>query len=141
MSNQPGQTVESFRPFPSAQPVQASLTDRHKAIVRAIHEGLSQGDLSVLEPHPGLAPMREWFPLFLRAFPDIQTVTEELVAEGDWVAYRLVNRGTHLGEWRGCSPTGQALEFEVNGMYRFAAGRIVQAHGQANLGDVMRQVG
>jgi predicted ester cyclase len=125
----------------SVQATETSVTERNKAIVRAIHEALTQGDLSVLEAHPGLAPMREWFPLFLRAFPDVQTVTEELVAEGDWVAYRLVNRGIHLGEWRGCAPTGRELEFEVNGLYRFAAGRIVQAHGQANLGDVMRQAG
>jgi predicted ester cyclase len=64
-------------------------------------------------------------------------VTEDLVAEGDWVAYRLVNRGTHAGEWRGIPPTGNELEFEIAGMYRLEAGMIVEAHGHANLGDVM----
>ena len=114
-------------------------TERNKAVVRDVHDALVQGDFSVIEAHPGLAPMRGWFPAYLRAFPDTRTVTEDLVAEGDWVAYRLVNRGTHAGEWRGVPPTGNELEFEIAGMYRLEAGMIVEAHGHANLGDVMSQ--
>jgi predicted ester cyclase len=118
---------------------ESTLIDRNKATVRHIHDQLIQGNLAVLDDHPALAPMRAWFPAFLRAFPDTRTLTEDLVAEGDRVAYRLVNRGTHVGAWRGVAPTGRELEFEIAGMYRFAAGRVVEASGHANLGDVMTQ--
>lgn len=39
------------------------------------------------------------------AFPDFATQTEDMIAEGDRVAYRWVSTGTHLGPYLGVPPT------------------------------------
>lgn len=42
---------------------------------------------------------------FRTAFPDIQIVVEEVIAEGDYVAFRSTMRGTHKGELMGIAHT------------------------------------
>lgn len=42
---------------------------------------------------------------WLKAFPDFRFKIEDIIAEGDKVAYRLVFKGTHQGEIFGISPT------------------------------------
>lgn len=39
------------------------------------------------------------------AFPDARATLEDIVAEGDRVAYRLTIRGTHEGAFLGVAPT------------------------------------
>jgi steroid delta-isomerase-like uncharacterized protein len=43
------------------------------------------------------------------AFPDFATRTEDMIAEGDRVAYRWVSTGTHLGPYMGMPPTKKQL--------------------------------
>ncbi len=48
---------------------------------------------------------------FYRSFPDYTHDIEEMIAEGDRVAARVVLRGTHLGEYSGVEPTGQQVSY------------------------------
>src|SRR3990172_7589430 len=41
------------------------------------------------------------------AFPDIEMVIEDVIAEGDKVVVRYTARGTHLGQFSGLAPTGK----------------------------------
>ena len=43
--------------------------------------------------------------MLVRAFPDLTVEIEEMVAEGDSVAVRAIERGTHRGPLMGISPT------------------------------------
>src|SRR5215472_14120109 len=43
---------------------------------------------------------------FRRGFPDLRLEAEDMLAEGDKVAFRMLLRGTHQGEFQGIVPTG-----------------------------------
>ena len=48
---------------------------------------------------------------FYRSFPDYTHDIEEMIAEGDRVASRVVLRGTHLGDYSGVAPTGIQVSY------------------------------
>ena len=48
---------------------------------------------------------------FYRSFPDYTHDIEEMIAEGDRVAVRVVLRGTQLGEYSGIAPTGRQVSY------------------------------
>ncbi len=48
---------------------------------------------------------------FYRSFPDYTHDVEEMIAEGDRVAARVVLRGSHLGEYSGIAPTGSQVSY------------------------------
>jgi steroid delta-isomerase-like uncharacterized protein len=49
-----------------------------------------------------------------RSFPDFTFTIEEVVAEGDSVAFRFVATGTHRGALQGIPPTNK--QFQINGL-------------------------
>ena len=63
------------------------------------------------------------------AFPDIQVTVDDLVEEGDCVAFRGRFRGTHLGEFAGLAATGAAVDFEALELFRLAGSKIVESWG------------
>lgn len=60
------------------------------------------------------------------AFPDLEFVIHDLVAEGDVVAVHLTYRGTHQGTWRGLEPTGRRIEVGEMMFFRFERGVLVE---------------
>ena len=46
-----------------------------------------------------------------RSFPDYTHDIEDMIAEGDRVAVRVVLRGTQLGEYAGIAPTGRQVSY------------------------------
>lgn len=65
-------------------------------------------------PFPGQGPgpggLRHAIGIFLSAFPDIQWVLDEQVAEGERVVSRFTWTGTHRGEFLGIPPTGKPVK-------------------------------
>lgn len=53
------------------------------------------------------------------AFADLRFVVEDVVAEGETVAVRLVQSGTHLGEWKGVAATGRSFRSPLMMFFRF----------------------
>src|SRR3972149_1052150 len=47
------------------------------------------------------------YPLFREAFPDATYTLEDMIAEGDKVAFRMTIQGTHTGEFMNVAPTGK----------------------------------
>jgi predicted ester cyclase len=116
--------------------------ESNKAIIRAIVHAIAvEHRLDVLDAHPGLAPMKPLFAQGFVAWPDLTVEIRELIAEGDWVACRLVQRGTHHGEWHGMPATGRQAEWEVIATYRFADGKVVESHGLADELGLREQLG
>ena len=64
------------------------------------------------------------------AFPDIEVIIEDQVAEGDKVTTRRTFRGTHLGEyvtpWGRVPPTGKRVEWRLLSIVRFVDAKIVE---------------
>jgi predicted ester cyclase len=78
---------------------------------------------------------------FRSAFPDIQIVVEEVIAEGDHVAFRSTMRGTHEGELMGIAPTGKQVTVGLVDVIRVKDGKFVEQWGGPDLFDLLRQLG
>lgn len=133
-----------------------STPEENKAIVRRYREAHNKNNLDALDAivakdvvsHnllPGLPPGLEGGKMahkaFLVSFPDIQTKTEHLVAEGDKVIEWYSARGTHTGPLMGIPPTGKKFEIPSVVVYRFANGKIVETWGLNDGQGLMEQLG
>ena len=75
------------------------------------------------------------------AFPDGRHILEEVIVEGDRVVTRGIFKGTHLGELMGIPPTGKQVTFSVIHIDRVENGKIVEHWGQADVQELMQQLG
>ena len=131
-------------------------TEENKAIVRKYRAANNQNKLDALDAivaqdlishsalpglPPGLAGGKAAHQFFMGAFPDTQTTTEDLIAEGDKVMERYTARGTHKGEFMGAPPTGKKFAVESIVIYRFANGKIVEMWGLNDSQGLMTQLG
>jgi predicted ester cyclase len=131
-------------------------TETNKAITRRLVDAINTDNeaafLDVLVPDvidhyslPGLPPGREGWNMnrkILRtAFPDCHWHEEDLFAEGDRVMVRATLRGTHLGDFLGISPTGNAITVSNIHIVRIADGKIVEHWGHGDDMGMMRQLG
>lgn len=84
---------------------------------------------------PGPEGMRIIVEMFLAAFPDFHMTLEDIIAEGDIVAARFTETGTHRGVFMGIPATNRQVRFTEMAMVRFADGLIVEpvgdGHGQS----------
>jgi ketosteroid isomerase-like protein len=95
--------------------------DHNKHVVSLLIEAISRGDLTVFDElyTPRAAPKaRGWVEPFLQSFPDVAMDIVQMVSEGDTVVARLRCSGTHLGVWRGHSPSGRRFN-RVDEVYFF----------------------
>jgi predicted ester cyclase len=132
-------------------------TEQNKALARRIiEEIISRGNMSVADEvvaldwvghptPPGLPPGREGLKLMVTmyrsAFPDMKTTIHDIIAEGDKVAVRMTNSGTHKGEFMGIPPTGKSISVAEISILRFAEGKNVEYWGQTDNMGMMQQLG
>lgn len=60
------------------------------------------------------------------AFPDLRFTVEEIIAEDNMAAARLVYQGTQQAEWKGILATGRNITVHEMMFFRFEAGRILE---------------
>jgi steroid delta-isomerase-like uncharacterized protein len=94
---------------------------------------------------PGQAPGRQGAKQFvaqlLRAFPDLEVVVENQVAEGDTVAAVLRMTGTHQADFVGVPATGRKVSVQVMDMVRVRDNRFSEHWGLADMGGLMARLG
>ncbi|PLS83829.1 MAG: ester cyclase [Actinobacteria bacterium] len=75
------------------------------------------------------------------AFPDLHLTLEDILGEGDRVAFRYTMRGTHQGPFMGIPPTGNP--FSVTGMIfaRVAEGKAAERWANLDTLGLMQQLG
>lgn len=66
---------------------------------------------------------------------------EDIVAQGDLVAYRATYTGTNEGEAMGVPATGIPMSIEGNVFVRIEDGKITELRGQLDTLGLMRQLG
>ncbi|GHO65387.1 hypothetical protein KSC_042790 [Ktedonobacter sp. SOSP1-52] len=97
------------------------------------------------DPFPGQQPGREGLKaviLMIRAaFPDLEWVVDEMVAEGETVASRFTWRGTHRGAFFGVPATGKQIM--VTGMVfdRVVEGQLVESQILMDILSLLTQLG
>jgi len=77
---------------------------------------------------------------FRAAFPDIKITIEEVIVEGDKIAFRSTMRGTHQGEFLGIVPTGQEVTFGLLDVIRVEDGKFVEQWGGPDTYDLLQQL-
>jgi len=75
------------------------------------------------------------------AFPDFRSTIEDMVAEGDKVACRLIWQGTHQGEYLNAAPTGKKVTGTMYGIYRFKEGKIAEMWMSQDRLAIFQQLG
>ena len=104
-----------------------------------IAHGLTEeGDRALRGGGEGFKP---FFRAFRSAFPDIEVVVEDTVAEGDKVAARCSVRGKHQSDSLGFAATGAAAEFTGITIVRIADGKIVEAWNNFDFMTMYKQLG
>jgi steroid delta-isomerase-like uncharacterized protein len=136
-------------------------TEENKAIARRFAEVLQEffrtGDVDLMDSvlaenvvkhisgQPPEAQTLEGFkqllPALPEAFPDVLFEVENLIAEGDMVAFRLIWTATHQGEFFGIPPTGTRATVTEMHMFRIADGKVVERWGEWDALGLMQQLG
>jgi steroid delta-isomerase-like uncharacterized protein len=75
------------------------------------------------------------------AFPDIEFVIHDQIAEGDMVATRKTFRGTHLGDFMGIPATGKPVIVDSIDILRIANGQLAEHWTVLDMLGLMQQLG
>ena len=104
----------------------------------ALLHGLSD-DMSA--PLIGPVGFKPFHATFRGAFPNIEVIVEDLVAEGDKVVARCSVRGKHTGDHLGVTASNAPVEFTGIGIARVEDGKIVEAWNNFDFLKMNRQIG
>jgi steroid delta-isomerase-like uncharacterized protein len=103
-----------------------------------IVHGLSEDPSQPLRGPAGFLPFHAQF---REAFPNIEVVVEDQIAEGDMVAARCTVRGQHTGDSLGFAATQAPVDFTGMAMTRIKDGKIVEAWNNFDFMKMYKQLG
>jgi steroid delta-isomerase-like uncharacterized protein len=134
-----------------------STGEENKALLRRYVEAVwDQQNLEAIDdflapdyrrhPSPTAEPLtragqRQLLTQFRTAFPDARLTIDEIIAEGDRVAFRSTMRATHQGEFFGIPPTGKQVAVGLVDVIHIRNGKFVEQWGGPNLLDLVQQLG
>jgi steroid delta-isomerase-like uncharacterized protein len=84
---------------------------------------------------------RQYYEMFLGAFPDGRVTIDDLIGEGDQVACRFRVGGTHEGSFMGAPATGRRVSTTGITIFRISGGQCVERWSEANFVALLQQVG
>jgi steroid delta-isomerase-like uncharacterized protein len=93
------------------------------------------------QPLRGPAGFRPFHRSFRDAFPDIEVVVEDVIAEGDKLAARCSVRGRHQGDTLGFRATDRPIEITGMTFARVRDGKIVEAWNNFDFMSLFQQLG
>jgi steroid delta-isomerase-like uncharacterized protein len=131
--------------------------ERTKALVRRYFHELWKGD-DLAAADALLAPdvavrgtlgvtargpdgFRAYVRAVLAALPDLRVDVEQVIAERDRAAARVVYAGTHLGPLLGVPPTGRPVAYPGVTLFRVAADRIAEIWSVGDTLSLVTQAG
>jgi steroid delta-isomerase-like uncharacterized protein len=98
-------------------------------------------DPTMPEDVRGVEGAKEFYNMYISAFPDTEITIEDQVSEGDKVVTRWTARGTHQGELMGVPPSGNRVEVAGVTISRIEGGKIVEDWDNYDALGMMQQIG
>ena len=84
---------------------------------------------------------KQFLASMFNAFPDLHFTIEDILAEGDKVAFRLAVTGTHSGAFQGIPATGKKITFGGTGIGMIVDGKLEENRAHADIMGLMQQLG
>ncbi len=78
---------------------------------------------------------------FRSAFPDFHITIEDLVGDGERVAARFTQTGTHQGVFMGAAPTGRPIRVTEIAVIRVIDGKVMESWYETDTMTLYQQVG
>lgn len=135
----------------------ATPTENEELDDRIIEDVISRGELDLVddlfandyvmhnpdlpEEIHGPEAFKEYVRMERSAFPDLTCSAEARVIEGNTVATRFTNRGTHEGEFMGIDPTGSEVTVSGIVINRYDNGKLVETHVVGDSLGLLQQLG
>lgn len=129
----------------------------HAATLRRFYDLINSGEVDRFgefladdfvehEETPGLAPtkegVKEFFRMYLAAFPDLRFDAKDVLPSGDKVVARVMVTGTHQGEFMGMPATGKSVDVQLIDIIRFGDDGLAREHwGVIDALAMMQQLG
>jgi steroid delta-isomerase-like uncharacterized protein len=133
------------------------VSEENKVLIqRFVEEAFNEGNLDVADEvyapdfvsHESAGPVgrdpeyiKQFVGTYRGAFPDGHTTVEDVIAEGDKVAYRWSFRGIRRGELMGIAPTGKQMTITGITVDRISGGKIEEEWNNFDQLGVLRQLG
>ena len=128
--------------------------EQNKALVRRMFEETDRrekADSEMFAPGftahiAGNPPMiyeafEQYLGMFYAAFSDLTHTFEDMLVEGDTVAFRAVARATHTGDFMGSPATGKQISVVQIGIARVANGKVAELWNSPDQMGLMQQLG
>ena len=139
---------------------QAAVEEQNKALIRQYFAELDRGVVDDVDSFAdkymspeciwhfpggvkisGIEAIKEYIVGTSSGFPDLVHTIDDIIAEGEKVAYRMTARGTHKEEFAGIKPTGIEITATSEGIYRILDGKIVELWFEGDYLSLMQQLG
>jgi predicted ester cyclase len=89
----------------------------------------------------GINELKQYMGALCDAIPDIHVTIEDMVVEGDKVAYRYTLAGTHKGAFMGIPATNKKVAVWILAIDHFAGAKMVEGWGRFDTLGFMQQLG
>ena len=87
-----------------------------------------------------LAGHKELAAHFYAAFPDLNHIIEDTVADEEKAAVRYVLKGTHKADFMGVKPTGKRISAEGISILMVKDGKVTESRGVVDMLGIMQQL-
>ncbi|MHA1924574.1 MAG: ester cyclase [Candidatus Thorarchaeota archaeon] len=130
------------------------MLEENKTLVRGFFEKANSEERTPVElcasgftahiggyPAMDLQAFQQYQETYFASFSDTSMNIEDMVAEGDRVAFRGVVRTTHSAEFMGIPASGKQIEVPVFGIAQIAEGKIAEWWNSPDRLSWMQQIG
>ncbi len=134
------------------------MSEENKALIqRFVEEAFNKGNVDVAnevyastfiahdptisEGQGSPEQVKQFVNTYLSAFPDGHTTVEDLISDGEKVAYRWTFRGTHQGELMGIPPTGKQVTITGITINRVSRGKVEEQWNTFDQLGMLQQLG
>jgi predicted ester cyclase len=136
--------------------VKSMSVENNKAIARRLVEAISSKRImssvselidaniavhTTMGDFKGYEGFKQFITPFYTAFPDMNLVNDDEIAEGDKVMFRQTFTGIHKGSLMSIPPTGKKFVIQEMVVNRFVNGKVVETWALADLLGMMQQLG